>query len=386
MKAELIENLIRAHCSGDEDAFNKAVISLADDEEKKGNSRLSNQIRLAYSGSQTSTLISNNDRSMHRKGTAASTAAMSSPRDKDSMLELYEIVHSDISLDNVVLPATQKQLIQQILVENRKNEQLLKRKLPPANRLLLCGPPGCGKTMTAYAIAHELCLPMAYVRLDGLISSYLGQTSVNLRKVFDSVRNQRLVLFLDEFDAIAKKRDDENEMGELKRVVTALLQNFDNMPPNVFLIAATNHQHLLDPAIWRRFNYTITLGLPDEQQRTELIKRWLSDYKVEHKADIKKFVRITEGRNTSQLKELIMAAAKRQITEDKEITGDDLVALLVHQLTNNASGADTIDMLVDLNKNGVSVRSLAKAIGVSHTTLDYQIKKATKEVTADNGD
>lgn len=386
VKAELIENLILAHCSGDEDAFHKAITVLADDEEKKGNTRLSNQIRMAYSGRNTSTVISKADKPAHRSGASIQTAsALNSPRDKDSMLELYEIVHPDTSLDSVVLPQSQKQIIYQILQENSKNEQLLKRNLPPANRLLLCGPPGCGKTMTANAIAHELKLPMAYVRLDGLVSSYLGQTSVNLRKVFDSVRNQRIVLFLDEFDAIAKKRDDENEMGELKRVVTALLQNFDNMPPNVFLIAATNHEHLLDPAIWRRFNYTITLGLPDEHQRAELIKRWLNEYRVDYKANIKQFVKISVGRNTSQLKELIMAVAKRQITEDRTICGDDFVELLVQQLTNNASGTEIVNTLAELNKNGVSVRALAKATGVSHTTLDYQLKKVGKDGAPDNG-
>ena len=156
------------------------------------------------------------------------------PRDKDSLLELYDIVHSDISLSDVVLPENQRDLLLQILEEHQNYSKLAKHNLPPTNRLLLCGPPGCGKTMTAHTIAHELDLPMAYVRIDGLVSSYLGQTSVNSRKVFSSVSNQNIVLLLDEFDAIAKKRDDGHEMGELKRVVTALLQNFNNMPSNVF--------------------------------------------------------------------------------------------------------------------------------------------------------
>ncbi|PKM83668.1 MAG: ATP-binding protein, partial [Firmicutes bacterium HGW-Firmicutes-13] len=169
------------------------------------------------------------------------------PRDKDSLLELYEIVKSDVDLDEVVLPESQKKILKQVIEEQKNSDNLRKHNMTPVNRVLLCGPPGCGKTMTAYALGKELNLPIAYVRLDGLISSYLGQTSTNLRKVFDSVRNQRIILFLDEFDAIAKKRDDTNELGELKRVVTTLLQNFDNMPTNVFLIAATNHDHLLDP-------------------------------------------------------------------------------------------------------------------------------------------
>ena len=96
--------------------------------------------------------------------------------------------------------------------EQKKADQLLKHNMEPVNKMLLCGPPGCGKTMTAYAVAHELNLPVAYVRLDGLVSSYLGQTSTNLRKVFDSIKTQRIILFLNKFDAIAKKRDDCNEI------------------------------------------------------------------------------------------------------------------------------------------------------------------------------
>ena len=382
MKAALIEKLIQAHCSGVESEFNAAVEALAVDEEKKGNAQLSKQIRQAYSGKNpNSTLINGNQAQKKFAGMTAQSAGTTTlaPRDKESMLELYEMVKPQISLADVILPDNQKQLILQMLEENKKNENLIKHGLEPANRLLLCGPPGCGKTMTAYAIAYELKLPVAYVRLDGLVSSYLGQTSVNLRKVFDSVRNQSVVLFLDEFDAIAKKRDDENEMGELKRVVTALLQNFDSLPVNVFLIAATNHEHLLDPAIWRRFNFVIKLDLPDEQQRFALITKWLSDYNVSNKINIKAIADITVGRNTSQLKELILSAAKLFVTNNKEITTEDIVRLLFQQLTNNASIADKTEVLLDLKNKGISIRQLSRALGISHSTLSYQLGKDDKE-------
>lgn len=225
---------------------------------------------------------------------------------------------------------------------------------------------------------------MAYVRLDGLISSYLGQTSVNLRKVFDSVRSKRIVLFLDEFDAIAKKRDDENEMGELKRVVTALLQNFDNMPINVFLIAATNHEHLLDPAIWRRFNYVVNLSYPDEEQRAELITKWFQEYGVKHEVKIELLTTITAERSTAQLKELVVAAAKRYVTTERPITMADMVELLIQQLTNNANSSSVIQAASTLHDKGVSIRALAKALGMKHNTLSYQLKKIDKE--SEDGD
>lgn len=384
MKATLIEKLIQAHCSGIESEFNAAVEALATDEEKKGNAQLSKQIRLAYSGKNANSTLMNGTPPNKYGGMTAQTGTTTlAPRDKESMLELYEVINSSIALKDVILPDNQRQLIIQMLEENKKNENLIKHGLEPANRLLLCGPPGCGKTMTAYAIAHELNLPVAYVRLDGLVSSYLGQTSVNLRKVFDSVRNQKIVLFLDEFDAIAKKRDDENEMGELKRVVTALLQNFDSLPINVFLIAATNHEHLLDPAIWRRFNFVIKLDLPDESQRATLIRKWLTDYNVPNKINIKSISDITAGRNTSQLKELIMSVAKLHVTTNKEITTEDIIKLLFQQLANNANVMDKIEILMELKNKGISIRQLSRALGISHSTLAYQLGKDDKE---DNND
>lgn len=383
MKAELIANIISAHCTGDEAKFKAAVDELAADEDKKGNIRVSSLILSAYNSTKSTMIkkpdvISSPDLSFTTQS-AGGRGASFAPRDKDSLLELYDIIYPTIKLDDVVLPENQRKLLLQILKEQEKNTKLAEHNLPPANRLLLCGPPGCGKTMTAYAIAHELHLPMAYVRLDGLISSYLGQTSVNIRKIFTSIGDTPIVLFLDEFDAIAKKRDDGNEMGELKRVVTALLQNFDNMSDNIFLVAATNHEHLLDPAIWRRFNYTINFGYPDEEQRTELINRWLNEYNVKHSVNVKKLTGITADRSTAQIKELIISAAKRYVTTDKEVTMEDVIELLIQQLTNNANGTGVVDVAASLNKQGVSIRTLAKAIGMPHNTLSYQIKKMNNE-------
>ena len=386
MKAELIANIITAHCSGDESKFKAAVDELAADEDRKGNVRVSSLLLAAYKGKKTTLIKKPDVMSAPEGGFAAQSAGGTfAPRDKDSLLELYDIIRPTVSLDDVVLPANQRKLLLQILQEHNENAKLAEHNLPVANRLLLCGPPGCGKTMTANAIAHELGLPMAYVRIDGLVSSYLGQTSVNLRKVFTSVGTMPIVLFLDEFDAIAKKRDDGNEMGELKRVVTALLQNFDNMPDNVFLIAATNHEHLLDPAIWRRFNYVINFGYPDDEQRAELIGRWLAEYRVEHNLDIKKLTALTVDRSTAQIKELVISVAKRYVTTDKAVTMDDFIELLIQQLTNNANGTGIVEVAADLNKKGASVRTLAKILKMPHNTLSYQINKINKEDDVTDG-
>lgn len=373
MKANLIENLIVSHCTGDESKFSDAVYELIKDEEKKGNVPLATRLRKAYETKQKNK--SEPEFFISSASFAPQSAQGTAPRDKDSLLELYEIVQSNIKLEDVILPENQKNALEQLIEEQKNADDLKKHKIEPANRLLLCGPPGCGKTMTAYAIGQALGLPIAYVRLDGLVSSYLGQTSTNLRKVFDSVRNQRIILFLDEFDAIAKKRDDSNELGELKRVVTTLLQNFDNMPSNILLIAATNHEHLLDPAIWRRFNLTITLELPNESQRLTLLQKWMAEYSIIESIDYETLAKITEGLNGAQIKELTTAAAKKYYI-DKELKTEDVINILIQQQTMfSGSNEDTVKLLSDMNNKGISLRTLAKAIGVTHSTLDYRIKK-----------
>lgn len=375
MKADLVENLIVAHCSGNEQQFSEALNILVKDEEKKGNMPTATRFRKAYEQKKR-TNGSSFEYAVGSSGVFVSQASQTAaPRDKDSLLELYDIVYSEVSFDDVVLPENQKKIIQQFIDEQNNIGNLKKHNIPASNRLLLCGPPGCGKTMTAYAIGNALNLPIAYVRLDGLVSSYLGQTGTNLRKVFDSVKNQRIILFLDEFDAIAKKRDDTNELGELKRVVTTLLQNFDNLPSNVILIAATNHEHLLDPAIWRRFNFTITLDFPALEQRKLLIQNGLAKYGVPSKINVNSVAKVTEGISGALIEELMVAAAKKYLI-DGSLETADIMSILIQQKTKYSdNNEESMKVICEMLDRGVSLRAAASALGISHSTLEYQVKK-----------
>lgn len=381
MKSSLIIKLIEAHCGGSEAAFKKALHDLASDEERKGNMSLSAALKDAYSHVKRQPLPPSSP--MSEMSFSAQNAGQA-PRDKDSTLELLEVFESTVPLSYVALPPKTRDALVQIIEEQRDVKKLTSKGVTPTNRILLCGPPGCGKTLTANALAKEINIPIAYVKLDGLVSSYLGQTGTNIRKIFEYVRNKRIVLFLDEFDAIAKKRDDAHELGELKRVVTTLLQNMDAMGGNVFLIAATNHHHLLDPAIWRRFNTSIFLDLPDTVQREEIITKFWEEVLSGYKLDMKTLVALTEGTSGAQINNFLQSLAKSCIMYSKSNSIDkkDIVNAWLKQSTlfiSEDSEAYT-RALKNLNKNGIPMRVLEEITGISKSTLSYRFKgEATDE-------
>jgi len=376
MKSSLIIKLIEAHSSGSEDAFKKALQDLAGDEERKGNVSLSTALRNAYSHEKQSNCLLPS--SPLAEMLFSTQSAAQTPRDKDSTLELLEILESKVPLSDVALPAKTREALVQIIEEQKDAKNLISKGVVPTNRVLLCGPPGCGKTLTANALAREINIPVAYVKLDGLVSSYLGQTGTNIRKIFEYVKNKRIMLFLDEFDAIAKKRDDAHELGELKRVVTTLLQNMDLMTGNVFLAAATNHHHLLDPAIWRRFNSSIFLDLPCEEQRKEIIDKFLGDVLKDYQLDIKTLITLTEGTSGAQINNFLQSLAKHCIMNShiNSIEKKDIISVWIKQSTL-LMGEDTdayTRALKKLNKNGIPMRILEEITGISKSTLSYRFK------------
>lgn len=163
--------------------------------------------------------------------------------------------------------------IDRVIEEHRSRLELARFGLHPASKLLFWGPPGCGKTITAQMIASELAIPFGLVRLSSLITSFVGETAANLHRTLSAAAASPLVLLLDEADAVAKDREDRNDVGELKRVVNSLLQAMDEFSSDrSILILASNHQHLIDSAIWRRFDNVIEFSLPDNNQRREYLQ------------------------------------------------------------------------------------------------------------------
>jgi SpoVK/Ycf46/Vps4 family AAA+-type ATPase len=198
------------------------------------------------------------------------------PKDTDRGAPLLEIRQPDRYLQDLVLNEVQQAILARVIEEFRQWEVLEAHSLRPSHKLLFCGPPGCGKTATAEALSRELGVPLLVVRFDAVVSSLLGETAANLRKVFDYVSRGVWVVLFDEFDAIGRSRDDATEHGELKRVVNAFLQMLDRFTGRSLVVAATNFEQALDPALWRRFDEIVRFERPNPAQIEQLLVKKLT--------------------------------------------------------------------------------------------------------------
>ena len=196
--------------------------------------------------------------------------SMPVPSDGESRLELLRVEDPPVLPHPLVQTPQVMRELASIITERRSLNRLAALKLEPAKTILFTGPPGVGKTLAARMIARELKLPLVALDLASVISSYLGRTGNNIKQSFEFAKRSPCVFFLDELDAVAKRRDDESDVGELKRLVTVLLQELDLWGPQNLLLAATNHGSLLDPAIWRRFDVAIDFPLPDADELAKL--------------------------------------------------------------------------------------------------------------------
>lgn len=199
------------------------------------------------------------------------------PVDIDSRLQLLRIEKGELDHEPIFSKAI-GQTLEQVISERKSTALLMKNGLQPTKSLLFNGPPGVGKTMTAKWLSQKLNKPLMILDLAAVMSSYLGRTGNNIRFVLDYAKKTECILLLDEFDSIAKRRDDNSEVGELKRLVTVLLQEIDDWPSTGLLIAATNHPDLLDPAVWRRFEVVVNFENPSQEQVQKLIASLLKDY------------------------------------------------------------------------------------------------------------
>lgn len=259
-RSDLIVELVRAGVKGDEDAVRTVAEKLAADERAKRHGVVAERITKALNSASRPAGSGNGRNGALRV------------RDDSGGISRRE---PDRRLDDIYLAKKVRTALDEFIEEQRRADILRAHGIEPRHRLLLVGPPGNGKTSLAECIAYELVLPLFTIRYETVITSYLGETAQRLRRVFDYVRTEPCVLFFDEFDAIGKERGDLHETGEIKRVVTTLLLQLDDLPSYCVLVGATNHPELLDRASWRRFELSLEIPAPSNDQMTTYFADWL---------------------------------------------------------------------------------------------------------------
>jgi SpoVK/Ycf46/Vps4 family AAA+-type ATPase len=311
-RGELLRKLFLSQRRGDDGEFRAVALQVIAEEESKKNHRLAKDLMR---------ILENGGRSLPMRP-AGAVNAESPPRDRERQTGLVDVRQPNRRMQDILLTKESASAVERVLEEYRKAELLRVHGLQPSSKLLFCGPPGCGKTLCSEIVASELGLPLLYTRFDAIVSSYLGETAANLRKVFDYASSGRWVVLFDEFDAIGKARDDATEHGELKRVVNSFLQLLDGFTAPGILIAATNHEQLLDPALWRRFDEILMFPHPSVHDIRSLVGMKLRNF-PKRGLDLKAAASRLKGMSHADVERVCVDAIKAAILEDEDSIGQE---------------------------------------------------------------
>lgn len=258
--ADQLKALLQSHLEGDENRFYSVAMQVAAHEAKRGHGKLAEELRLLV------------DQAKSRRTVSSDNKAVPISRPKGELANLLSVSYPKSRLGDMVLNSELTQQLERIIREQRHAAEILSHGLSPRRKLLLVGPPGTGKTMTASVLAGELGLPLFQVRLDGLITKFMGETAAKLRQIFESTHHARGVYFFDEFDAIGSQRGLANDVGEVRRILNSFLQMIEQDDSHSLIIGATNHPDILDNALFRRFDDLLHYELPDEARIASVLK------------------------------------------------------------------------------------------------------------------
>ncbi|KAB2859769.1 MAG: ATP-binding protein [Flavobacteriales bacterium] len=310
--AEQIKSLIKSFGDGDESRFFATAMQIAASEARKGHTTFAQELKSLIEKAKKGRSETFIDRSK--------TISISKP--KRELNELIEVFQPRIKLNNMVLDKDVKLSLDRVIEEQRKIELLQQHNLTPRSKLLLTGLPGCGKTMTAQALAGELGLTVFIIRLDGLISKFMGESIAKLRMIFDAMEDHRGVYLFDEFDSIGSQRDQGQDVGEIKRVLNSFLINIEKDQSKSIVIAATNLPESLDKALFRRFDDIIRYPLPEVGEIKKVLKKNLSGFSLSTRTSLDKIAKEAIGLSYSDIVRACEEAIKEMI-----IKGESKIAV-----------------------------------------------------------
>ena len=312
--AAQLKALLQSHADGDDSRFYAVGLQLAAAEARIGHAELAKELRDLLEKTRTRDSL---------RGAHENILHIAQPHGE--VADLLSVRQSATRLSDLILDAAAATHIHRVLHEQRHLDKLKSHSLRARQTLLLTGPPGCGKTLTASAIAGELGLPLFIVRLESLMTRYLGETASKLRLIFETVEKTRAVYLFDEFDSIGIARGSENDVGEMRRVLNSFLVFVENHRGNSVIIAATNHGHLLDRALYRRFDDLIELGLPSIELAERTFRERLAGQKSS-RMGFAKLAASAEGLSFAEITRVCEESIKDMLLHDKQTltTGDVL--------------------------------------------------------------
>jgi SpoVK/Ycf46/Vps4 family AAA+-type ATPase len=305
--AEQIKSLIRSHLSDDDERFYTLALQVAAHEAQQGHGELAHDIKEIV------------DKARQTRGT---NALLKFPQELAGMV-LSE--KADTPASALVLPEPLKKRIQRIIHEHRQQAKLKSHGLSNRRKILLSGPPGTGKTMTARVLANELRLSLHTIQVDKLVTKFMGETSAKLRQIFDLIREEPGVYLFDEFDAIGGERSLDNDVGEMRRVLNALLQFIEQDASDSLIVAATNKPALLDRALFRRFDDVLTYTMPEAEARRTLVENVLGGFKG-GRLGWKKILTESKGLSHAEIDHACHDAIKDAILRDQRVVSTDALA------------------------------------------------------------
>lgn len=267
--SEQLKALIKSHISRDDGHFYSVAMQMAAHEAKLGHGKLAEELRDIIDAAKVR---------LGQDATGKLVPIGSASKPRGELANLLTVTYPASRLADMVLDDQAANQLKRIIKEQRLLARIKEHGLSPRRKLLLVGPPGTGKTMTASALAGELGIPLFLVRLDSLITKFMGETAAKLRQVFDAIADLRGVYFFDEFDAIGSQRGMGNDVGEIRRVLNSFLQMIEHDQSNSLIIAATNHPEVLDYALFRRFDDVVEYRLPTSAQALDLIRSRLGSF------------------------------------------------------------------------------------------------------------